>query len=64
MKRSAADLATTMSSLCFVKVVASSDEVERGEELLEESTEGQRLRWIEIKILAGFVQTCNTFKVP
>ena len=28
------------------KVVATSDEVERGEELLEESSEGQRLRWI------------------
>ena len=32
---------------CIFKVVASSDEVERGEELLEESSEGQRLRWIE-----------------
>ena len=31
------------------KVVASSDEVERGEELLEESSEGQRLRFFFIK---------------
>ena len=38
-----------MSSLSVVKVVASSDEVERGEELLEESSEGQRLRWIQIQ---------------
>ena len=37
----------TGSSFCIFKVVASSDEVERGEELLEESSEGQRLRWIE-----------------
>ena len=33
----------------IVKVVASSDEVERGEELLEESSEGQRLRWVELR---------------
>ena len=37
----------TPSSL-FFKVVASSDEVERGEELLEESSEGQRLRFLKI----------------
>ena len=33
------------------KVVATSDEVERGEELLEESSEGQRLRWIAKRYL-------------
>ena len=35
----------------LLKVVATSDEVERGEELLEESSEGQRLRWIAKKYL-------------
>ena len=34
----------------LLKVVATSDEVERGEELLEESSEGQRLRWITKRI--------------
>ena len=35
----------------LLKVVATSDEVERGEELLEESSEGQRLRWIAKRYL-------------
>ena len=34
----------------MLKVVATSDEVERGEELLEESSEGQRLRGITKRI--------------
>ena len=47
------------------KVVATSDEVERGEELLEESSEGQRLRWIaKISLLGsgsfhGMVVCCD-----
>ena len=35
----------------LLKVVATSDEVERSEELLEESSEGQRLRWIAKRYL-------------
>ena len=38
----------------LLKVVATSDEVERGEELLEESSEGQRLRWIAKRYLLMF----------
>ena len=45
MKRSEqCALNSELGQVCEPQVVATSDEVERGEELLEESSEGQRLR--------------------
>ena len=45
MKRSEqCALNSELGQVCEYQVVATSDEVERGEELLEESSEGQRLR--------------------
>ena len=56
MKRSEqCALNSELGQVCEYQVVATSDEVERGEELLEESSEGQRLRcffWDRICILA------------